>query len=76
LECVTADEVYTGGDGNLYVAKMVKGRMSWSLHTQNHDWNSTTITTITVTSDDLNTCFETGDKSKSKKTRKRPSKKA
>lgn len=76
LECATTDEIYVGGDGNSYIAKMVKGRMSWSLHTQSHDWNSTTITTITVSSDDLNTCFDASDKSTSKKSRKRPSKKA
>lgn len=75
LECVTVNEIHVGGDGNSYIAKMVKGRMSWLLHTQSYDWNSTTITTITVSSDDLNTCFEASSKSSSKKTRKRPSKK-
>jgi hypothetical protein len=75
LECATVNEVYVGEDGNAYIAKMVKGRMSWSAHTKSHDWNSTTITTITITSDDLNTCFDANDKSMSKKSRKRPSKK-
>jgi hypothetical protein len=76
LECVSINDIYTGEDGNQYIAKTIKGRVSWSLHTKSHDWNSTTITFITVNPDDLNNCVESKSMSTgSNKSRKRPSKK-
>jgi hypothetical protein len=76
LDFVSQDDIHTGEDGNLYIAKIVKGRMSWSLHTKSHDWNSTTITFINITPDDLNNCIESKSMSTgSSKSRKRPSKK-
>ena len=77
LELVTEHEVYSGEDGNSYIARMVKGRMSWSLHTQTHDWNSTTITFITVNNDDIHSCTgKSNNSTGNKKTRKRSSKTA
>ena len=76
LECVSTNDIYTGEDGNQYIAKIVKGRVSWSLHTKIHDWNSTTITSITISPDDLNNCVESKSMSTgSNKSRKRSTKK-
>jgi hypothetical protein len=76
FEFVSVNDTHTGEDGNVYIAKMVKGQMCWSLYTKSHDWNSTTITYINITPDDLNNCVESKSSTTgSNKSRKRSSKK-
>ncbi len=75
LECVSTNDVHIGEDGNSYIARMVKGKMSWSLHTQTYGWNTTTNINITITHDDLSNCLQSSEKSSEKKSRRRSSKK-
>jgi hypothetical protein len=75
LDCVCVNDVFTGEDGNSYIARKVKGQMSWSLLTKTHEWNSTKITYLTINHEDLSTCTETVDKASKQRSRKRSSKK-
>jgi hypothetical protein len=43
IDCVVEHDVYTGEDGKSYIAKCVRGKMCWKLHTPPKD-NSINVT--------------------------------